>query len=61
LGQGSSIEITKRKRVIACLPPVTHARAKTWPDFMGWLRKIYGGKLLKVSNAEPVACERDRC
>ena len=54
------IEITKRKRVIARLLPVTTAPPKTWPDFQARLRKIYGDKVLKVTGAELVAQERDR-
>ena len=60
LEQGEEIEITKRKRVVARLLPVTTAPPKTWPDFQARLRKIYGDKVLKVTGAELVAQERDR-
>jgi len=42
------------------LLPVTPAAPKAWPDFLGRLRKIYGNKVLKVSNPELLAWERDR-
>jgi len=60
LEQGEEIEITKRGRVIAHLVPVTPAPPKTWPDFLARLWKIYGNKVLEVSNAELLAWERDR-
>jgi antitoxin (DNA-binding transcriptional repressor) of toxin-antitoxin stability system len=55
------VEITKRRRVVARLIPVSaqpHRRRR--PDFLARLRTIYGRKLLKVSGAELVAQERDR-
>jgi antitoxin (DNA-binding transcriptional repressor) of toxin-antitoxin stability system len=60
LEQGEKIEITKHKRVIAHSRPVKTAPPKTWPDFLGRLRKIYGNKVLKVSGAELLTSERDR-
>ncbi len=59
LNQGESVEITKRKRVIARLLPARPVAAEC-PDFLARLRAIYGDKVLKVSNAELLAAERDR-
>jgi antitoxin (DNA-binding transcriptional repressor) of toxin-antitoxin stability system len=60
LEQGEGIEITKRKRVIAHLLPVKRKRPVKRPDFLARLRKIYGNKVFKESNAELIAWERDR-
>ncbi len=60
LEQGEEIEITKRKRVIAHLLPVQPKRPLKRPDFLARLRKIYGNKVFKESNAELIAWERDR-
>ncbi len=60
LAQGEEIEITKRKRVIAHLLPVKPVQPASRPDFLARLRKIYGNKVFKDSNAELVAWERDR-
>ncbi len=57
---GEEIEITKRKRVIARLSPALPQPAPARPDFMARLRRIYGGKALKVSGAELLAEERGR-
>ena len=59
LRAGEEIEITKRKRVIARLLPVSPVVPRR-PDFLGRLREIYGDKILKVSGAELLAQERDR-
>lgn len=59
LREGEEIEITKRKRVIARLLPVSPAVSRR-PDFLARLREIYGHKTLKVSGAELLAQERDR-
>lgn len=58
LRAGEEIEITKRRRVIARLLPVRSSRRAARPDFLARLRKIYGGKVLKVSGAELLARER---
>lgn len=60
LQEGEEIQITKRKRVIARLSPVQAKAPRRRPDFLGRLRKIYGGKILKVSGAQLLARERDR-
>jgi antitoxin (DNA-binding transcriptional repressor) of toxin-antitoxin stability system len=60
LQEGENIEITKRKRVIAHLLPVSSRVARERPDFLGRLRAIYGAKTLKVSGAELLARERSR-
>jgi antitoxin (DNA-binding transcriptional repressor) of toxin-antitoxin stability system len=60
LRAGEEIQVTKRKRVIARLIPAEPAIPSRRPDFLARLRKIYGGKPLKVSGAELVSRERDR-
>lgn len=60
LRQGEEIQITKRRRVIATLVPVTEDKAVRRPDFMARLRASYGTKALKVSGAELLAAERNR-
>ena len=57
LKQGDTIEVTKRRRVIAKLVPVAPAKPKI-PDFMARLRRIYGDRKMKVSNAELIALDR---
>ena len=60
LRQGETIEITKRKRVIGKLMPVEPKVKPQMPDFMARLKKIYGNRILKPSNAELIARDRDR-
>ena len=60
LRYGQPIEITKRNRVIAKLIPIAPAAKPEWPDFLGRLKQIYGGKKLKVTAAQRIAEERDR-
>jgi antitoxin (DNA-binding transcriptional repressor) of toxin-antitoxin stability system len=60
LQEGENIEITKRKRVIAHLLPVSSRSPRERPDFLARLRAIYGTKTLKVSGAELLDRERSR-
>ena len=60
LREGEEVQITKRKRVIARLMPVQPVAPSLRPDFLARLKKIYRGRLLKVSGAELVSRERDR-
>ena len=60
LREGKEIQITKRKRVIACLTPAGVTAPSQRPDFLARLKKIYGNKVLKASGAERLAQERDR-
>jgi antitoxin (DNA-binding transcriptional repressor) of toxin-antitoxin stability system len=61
LAEGESIEITKRKRVVAKLIPAEAVdQPRHIPDFLGRIKKIYGDKLLKVSGAELLRWDRDR-
>jgi antitoxin (DNA-binding transcriptional repressor) of toxin-antitoxin stability system len=60
LQEGENIEITKRKRVIGHLLPVSSRAPRERPDFLARLRAIYGAKTLKVSGAELLARERSR-
>src|SRR5271165_1176515 len=60
LREGEEIQITKRKRVIARLVPAKAAVPSRRPDFMARLKKLYRGKLLKVSGAELVSRDRER-
>ncbi len=52
LSEGQEIQITKRKRVIARILPVTPSTPAKRPDFLARLKKLYSGKSLKVSSAE---------
>ena len=60
LQAGEEIAITKRRRVIARLLPPASAKPRRRPNFLARLKKLYGGKVLKVSNAELLAAERER-
>lgn len=60
LAEGEEIEIVKRKKVIARLVPVPSPSASGMPDFLGRMRRNWGVKILKPSNAELLAQERER-
>jgi antitoxin (DNA-binding transcriptional repressor) of toxin-antitoxin stability system len=60
LRQGETIEITKRKRVIGTLSAVVPEAKPKMPDFMARLKRIYGNRVFKPTNAEMIARERDR-
>jgi antitoxin (DNA-binding transcriptional repressor) of toxin-antitoxin stability system len=63
ISDGKEVQITKRKRVIArLLPPaiVSKSATRRRPDFLARLKRVYGGKLLRVSGAELVTSERER-
>lgn len=60
LHQGEEVQITKRRRVIARLVPESMDTPVAVPDFLGRLRKIYGGKVLAKSGAELLAEDRSR-
>jgi antitoxin (DNA-binding transcriptional repressor) of toxin-antitoxin stability system len=60
LQEGQEIEITKHRRVIARLCPPAEPKPPKLPDFLGRMRKIFGGKVMKVSSADLLAEERDR-
>jgi antitoxin (DNA-binding transcriptional repressor) of toxin-antitoxin stability system len=55
--EGEEVQITKRKRVIARLLPVTSTAKPKGPDFKARLKEIYGDKVLKVGGAELLAKE----
>ena len=47
LGQGKSIELRDRNRVIGRIVPETaQASAVEWPDFEGRLKEIFGDQVL---------------
>ena len=60
LREGQELQVTKRKRVIARLVPEPVNPQPPMPDFMARLRKLYGNKVMKVSNAELIAEGRER-
>ena len=60
LRAGHSIEITKRKRIIARLVPVDSVAKPELPDFIARARKILGGKKFEKTFAEYLAEERGR-
>jgi antitoxin (DNA-binding transcriptional repressor) of toxin-antitoxin stability system len=59
LREGEEVQITKRRRAIARLVPVT-APSSVLPDFMADLRAIYGNECSPVSGAEIVRLDRER-
>ena len=58
LQEGSEIEITKRRKVIARLTPV-RPQNPVLPDFLGRMRANYGNKVLEVSSADLVSADRE--
>jgi antitoxin (DNA-binding transcriptional repressor) of toxin-antitoxin stability system len=59
LRDGSEIQVTKRKRVIARLVPVKPKRRRRRAlDFMAMLTEIYGNKVAKVAGADLVCGQR---
>ncbi len=54
------MQVTKRKRVIARLVPEPVNGPPKLPDFRARMRKIFGDKVFKVSNAELIAEGRER-
>jgi antitoxin (DNA-binding transcriptional repressor) of toxin-antitoxin stability system len=60
LREGQEIQVTKRKRVIARLVPERTSPPPKMPDFLARMKKIYGDKVFKVSNAELIAEGRER-
>jgi antitoxin (DNA-binding transcriptional repressor) of toxin-antitoxin stability system len=60
LGSGEEVQITRRKRVIARLLPAEPADSPKRPDFLARLKRLYRGKVLKVTGAELLSSERDR-
>jgi antitoxin (DNA-binding transcriptional repressor) of toxin-antitoxin stability system len=60
LAEGDEIEIVKRNKVIAKLVPVVPEPPRQLPDFLGRMRRNWGNKILKPSNAELLAEERER-
>lgn len=60
LREGSEIQITKRKRVIARLVPEKRVVPRERPDFLARLKKLYKKGPLKTTGAERLAEERGR-
>lgn len=61
LAAGESIEITKRKRVVArMLPPDTPEGVPAMPDFLGRMKKIYGDRVLQISWVDFLAERKGR-
>ena len=58
LRAGEEIAITKRKRIIARLVP-ERPQKREMPDFGARLKEIYGNRIMKVSNAELIAMDRE--
>jgi antitoxin (DNA-binding transcriptional repressor) of toxin-antitoxin stability system len=59
LRNGHEVQITKRKRVIARLLPPEPVVPVEMPDFLGRLKKIFGKKRMKISNAKLIALDRE--
>lgn len=59
LREGSEVQITKRRTVIARLLPEQRA-AKGLPDFLGRMKAVYGEELLPTSGADVVREDRNR-
>ena len=59
LREGTEIQVTKRKRVIARLVPVKPKRRRgRTPDFMAMLKEIYGNRVAQVTGADLVRGQR---
>lgn len=59
LRDGHEIQITKRKRVVARLLPPEPIVPVEMPDFLARMKKIFGKKRMKVSNAKLIALDRE--
>jgi antitoxin (DNA-binding transcriptional repressor) of toxin-antitoxin stability system len=70
LRDSGEVQITRRKQVIARLLPPAHQVAASQipdsrvraelPDFLGRMKKIFGKKRMKISNAALLALDRER-
>lgn len=58
LQEGSEIEITKRRKVIARLTPV-RAQQPVLPDFLGRMHANYGNKVFEVTSADLISADRE--
>ena len=58
LREGEEVQITKRRKVIACLK-AEPAGKPPLPDFMARLKEIYGDHVCEVSGAELIAADRE--
>ena len=58
LSQGSEVQITKRRKVIARLTPVRSERPPL-PDFLARMRANYGDKVFEVSGADLISADRE--
>jgi antitoxin (DNA-binding transcriptional repressor) of toxin-antitoxin stability system len=58
LRAGEEIQITKRKRVIGRLLPPEPTQPPQLPDFMARMKKTFGNKRMKISNARLLAEDR---
>lgn len=57
--QGQTIEVTRRRRVVARLvPPRALPGAVAWPDLEARSRLIFGHQLVSPSPSEQVASDR---
>jgi antitoxin (DNA-binding transcriptional repressor) of toxin-antitoxin stability system len=63
LRAGATVELTKYRRVIARIQPAKKLKSKVplkMPDYAKLLKRLYGNKVFKISNAELLSQERDR-
>ncbi len=60
LRQGEEIQITRHKRVVARLLPPEPPAMPEMPDFLGRMKKIFKGKVLKTTGAKLVSEGRGR-
>lgn len=58
LRRGETIEITRRGKLIGRLEPAVTHPPLTAQDIMARLHRIYGNKVLKVSNVELLRWDR---
>jgi len=60
LVEGEETEIVKRNKVITRLVPVTSQGAIRMPNFLGRMKRIHGDVILRPSNTELLAEDRER-
>jgi antitoxin (DNA-binding transcriptional repressor) of toxin-antitoxin stability system len=57
---GESLQLTRRRKVIARIVPETQEELPELPDFAAHLKEIYGDQMLAVSGAELIRQDRER-
>ena len=57
--RGETVEIRRRNRPVARLvPPAGRGKPEPWPDLLGRVRAIYGGRRVRETTSLAIARER---